>query len=533
MDIYKIIDKWSEEFKQPARQFKTHPEFKKQCLDFLKTQYNINPEDFKGNQNTGPDAELFWFLKNRRTKFPTCPITSQRTTYRDHGKYCKYAEGVASKDSRYLEKRKESIKNKYGVYCSLQTDQAKEKAKETCLKKYGVPHHMMSVDIHQNAIRNCQSQDAKIKRKETCLERYNSSAYIFSKEGQQLSTKAKREISYANLKRFSDYVIPMFSLEEWMKQKDTYLWKDVLNDIIFEAPYKGTIPRNPNKIKTNIELTIQYFLEQYNIKYEYGNRNILNGKEIDFYLPDYSIGIELHGLFWHSEYFKNRNYHYQKYIECKKQNIQLIQIFSDEIQEHLDIVLSRLKNKLGIYDRSIFARKCIIKEIDYKNKKDFLEKYHLQGNDNSSICLGAFYNDELISVMTFSKKRFGCKENNTWELMRYCLKEGVKSTGLASKLFTHFTRKYTPQKVISFADSRWSMNGFYNKLGFEYTHHSKPGYFYIKNCHRLNRMLFQKHKLPQILETYDPLLSEHQNMLNNNYLRIFDCGNDVFEWTPN
>lgn len=530
MDIYETIDNWYANFKQPARQFKNYPDFKKKCIDFLKNQYNIEPDEFKGNQNTGPDAELFWFLKNRRTEFPKCPITGKRTSYRDHGEYCKYAEGVASKDKKYIENRKKTIEAKYGVNCSLQTEQAKEKSKETCLEKYGVPHHMMNIKIHQNAIRNCQNDNAKEKRKNTCLEKYKSPAWVCSQEGQQLSTKVKRINSFNNLKRFSDYIIPLFTLDEWLEQKDTYKWKDVVNNVVFDAPYKGTIPCNPNRIKTNIELIIQQFLDQYNVKYEYRNRTILKGKEIDFYLLDFKIGIELHGLFWHSEYFKDKNYHIQKYIDCKQQGIQLIQIFSDEIENQLDIVLSRLKNKLGIFDRSIFARKCEIKEIDFKDKKEFLNKYHLQGNDSSSIYIGAFFGDELIGVMTFSKKRFGNTKEGSFELMRYCLKDGVKSTGLASRLFTYFVKKYNPQNIVTFADLRWSMNEFYTKLGFVFSHRSKPGYFYFKNGHRYNRMAFQKHKLQNILDIFDPQLSEHQNMLNNNYLRIFDCGNDVFEW---
>lgn len=256
-------------------------------------------------------------------------------------------------------------------------------------------------------------------------------------------------------------------------------------------------------------------------------------KEIDFYLYDFKIGIELHGLFWHSEMFRERSYHLQKYLLGKEKGIQIIQIFADEIIEHPNIVISRLKNKLDMFDRSIFARKCIVKEIDFKTKKEFLDTYHIQGNDNSSIYLGAFYNDELIGLMTFAKKRFGKKEEGSYELMRYCLKEGIKSTGLASKLFTYFTRKFNPIKVITFADLRWSMNGFYPKLGFVYKHRSAPNYFYFKGNRRLSRQMFQKHKLAKILNIFDDKLSEHQNMLNNGYLRIYDCGNDMFEWLTN
>ena len=40
-----------------------------------------------------------------------------------------------------------------------------------------------------------------------------------------------------------------------------------------------------------------------------------------------------------------------------------------------------------------------------------------------------------------------------------------------------------------------------------------------------NRMKFQKHKLNNLLENYDETLSERENMKNNGYLWIYDCGN--------
>ena len=53
--------------------------------------------------------------------------------------------------------------------------------------------------------------------------------------------------------------------------------------------------------------------------------------------------------------------------------------------------------------------------------------------------------------------------------------------------------------------------------------------FYIKNKNLYNRMNFQKHKLKKLLSTYDPLLSEWENMKLNGYDRIWDCGSLKFE----
>ncbi len=529
--IYDIIDSWGKKYTQPARQFKTHPEIKQLALDFLKNNFNINENEFKGSQNNTVNSELYWFLKNRRTSFPICPITGKRTSYRDKGEYCKYSENVSSKDIEFIEKRKQSIKEKYGVDCSLQTNIAKEKSKETCLKKYGVPHHMMNQMIHEKCIINCQTDKAKEKRKQTCLNRYGFVSYQCTPENQVKATKVKRTKSYENLQRFKDYVKPLFTLEEWIEQKETYKWLDVQNNIEFESSYKGVIPTNHIYHKTDIEKFIIKFLDDNNINYEYGNRSILNGKEIDLYLPNFKIGIELHGLFWHSELFRTKNYHYEKYVLAKEKGIQLIQIFGDEIKYKPNIVISRLENKLKLFKQSIFARKCTIKEISFEEKCKFLNTYHIQGNDNSSIKIGAYYNNELIGLMTFGFNRFAKNNNNNeYELYRYCLKEGIKSTGLASKIFKYFIKKYNPYKITTYADLRWGDGNFYKQLGFKYIHTSLPNYFYFKSNQRYSRIMFQKHKLQKLLPIYDENLSEHDNMFNNGYLRIYDCGNNVYQW---
>ena len=50
----------------------------------------------------------------------------------------------------------------------------------------------------------------------------------------------------------------------------------------------------------------------------------------------------------------------------------------------------------GLY--KLYGRKCEIIEIDTKCKNKFLNKYHIQGVDKSSVKLGAFYKGRLVAV---------------------------------------------------------------------------------------------------------------------------------------
>lgn len=215
---------------------------------------------------------------------------------------------------------------------------------------------------------------------------------------------------------------------------------------------------------------------------------------------------------------------------CKDIGYHLIHIFEDEWLTQNKIVKARLKARLGLTKYSIYARKCQIKEIDNTVKNRFLEKYHIQSQDLSSIKLGLFYKNRLVAVMTFGKRRFDDKEG--FELIRYCTIANFNIIGGAGKLLAYFRKLYSNQTIISYADKRWSTGNLYTQLGFTLLHESAPNYYYIHPDNvlkRYNRINFQKHKLHAILESFDPLLSEAENMKNNGYFRIYDCGNYVFE----
>lgn len=133
---------------------------------------------------------------------------------------------------------------------------------------------------------------------------------------------------------------------------------------------------------------------------------------------------------------------------------------------------------------------------------------------------GLYYNDELVSVMTFGKSRFS---NNEFELLRFCSKLYTNVIGGASKLFKYFLKDHPEiTNIVSYADRRWSIGNLYEKLGFNKRTITKPSYFYVKDGHRLSRLNFQKHKL--IAEGFDPNKTEHEIMLERKIYRIYDCG---------
>lgn len=266
------------------------------------------------------------------------------------------------------------------------------------------------------------------------------------------------------------------------------------------------------------------------------SRNTINPYELDIYFHKLALAIEYNGLYWHSEKMgKYKDYHLDKWNKCREKNIHLVQIFSDEWLNKTEIVKSRLLNLIGKSPNKIYARKCEVREVEVKEKNRFLNNNHIQGEDKSAIKLGLYYNNELVSLMTFGKPRkaIGKKNSNTineWELVRFCNKINTNVVGGASKLFKCFIKTNHPKHIYSFADNRWSspLNNLYIKLGFTLTNISNPGYWYTKSfTERYHRYNFSKQKL--IKQGADKNLTEFEIMDSLGYSRVWDCGTSRYE----
>lgn len=261
-------------------------------------------------------------------------------------------------------------------------------------------------------------------------------------------------------------------------------------------------------------------------------RDILpSGKEIDIYIPSKKIGIEFDGLYWHNELNKDKKYHLNKTIECEQLGIRLIHIFEDEWINKKEILLSMFKNFLGITEHKIYARKCVIRNVDISEATIFLNENHLQGTCPSTIKYGLYYQEELVSLMTFGNTRhFIGNSSHEYELLRFCNKRNYSIVGAASKLFKHFIKKHSPKSVVSYADRRWSKGNLYNNLGFKLYNKSEPNYYYVIGMERKNRFNFRKSVLVQKYNCPENM-SEHQFCLSNKWYRIYDCGCLCYEWS--
>lgn len=297
------------------------------------------------------------------------------------------------------------------------------------------------------------------------------------------------------------------------------------------SPFGGCKYCYGNTSKSENEI-IDYIKSSFpSLKLSLNDRTLLNGKEIDILIPQLKIGIEFNGLYWHSEeVHSDKNYHLNKTNMCEEKGYQLIQIFEDEFIYSKNIVLSKIKHILGMdYGKKIMARKCNVKEITYKEAKDFLLINHIQGFAKATTYVGCFYKNELIAVMTFVKTNI-----NEWELNRFATDNNFNCIGVGGKLFKYFTRNYNPSSIKSFADRRWSTllhDNLYTKIGFEIDKITRPDYYYLikgtnKRIHKFNfrkQILHKKYSFP--------ISDTETDMANKlNACKIWNCGLIKYIW---
>lgn len=250
----------------------------------------------------------------------------------------------------------------------------------------------------------------------------------------------------------------------------------------------------------------------------------INNYEIDVYIPEKNIGIEFNGLYWHSEdKGKDFKYHYDKWLFCKNNDIQLIQVWEDDWKEKPDLIKRMLLHKLGLNGKDkIFARNTYVKKLTQKETDVFLNINHIQGSVSGGIRLGLVDITGIIVSVMVLKTENGSKGRKL-NLLRYATSCAVP--GGFTKLLKHVEKEYKPESIITFSDNTVSDGKLYENNGFENTKTIKPDYMYIvngKRVHKFNYRLKRFREDPSLL--FEEELTEKQLAELNNLSRIWDAG---------
>jgi very-short-patch-repair endonuclease len=476
-------------------------------------------------------------------------------------------EKYGNKNYNNLEKLKSTLLEKYGVENISKLEEFVKKSNDTKFAHFG---EQMTSDFAiksimerlQNGTLGYQSAAAK----QTIREKYGVEHVSQNKNvAAQISSTNIDKFYYSIVSgsRLDGQAVPLFTREEYKGTRGIndeqlfYKFKCTSCDVCFDAVLEdGKVPKCQRcypSVRSRPELEILEFLKEHlpiDCEIKQNDRQLISPLELDFYIPSKNVAIEFDGIVWHSEFFgeKEKKYHIHKTKMAADKGVKLIHIFENEWVVSKNIVKRKILNLIGsnkiiseshsTINKSIFARKCKILEIESDVCSKFLQTYHIQGTDRSTVKLGAFFENTLVAVMTFGKGRvaLGTKHSkqDEYEMYRFAVGE-TPVIGIGGKLLTYFIENYKPEKITTFADIRYSgMRAFYEKIGFSFAGITSPNYWYfnMSDPYKLvHRFGFQKGVLHKKLPIFDASITEWENMKNNGFDRIWDCGNLKYIWT--
>jgi len=546
-------------------------------------EVKINPANFKHyhkiNENIKNKETYIFDISNlTKTSSAFISVVCDECGLEKEIKYKYYVKYGFSDGEYYCRKcnSKKKTQEKYGVDNVFQLEVIKEKIKHSIKEKYGVENISQSDEIkRENQILYSnrtfeEREEINKKRQSTLQEKYNidNISQLLEIKNKKKNTWDKKDETFLNKIKstrietlLEKYGVEHTSLITNIKKQQVETYKintgkrflnknnifikiednnltgccHVCNSDFFISKQLFNSRKN-NKITyctkclpidsgvSGKELKLLEFIkDNYDGEIIESDRKILNGKELDIYLPELKIAFEFNGIYWHNELNKDKNYHLEKHKKCKEKGINLFHIYEDDWDFRNNIIKSMILNKIGKTINIIYARKTkIVELLDNIIIQKFLNENHLQGYTSSSKKIGLYHNNILISLMIFKKK------DTVYELVRFATKLNTSVIGGASKLISYFSKKYDYDRIITFSNNDYSDGKLYEILNFKKTKTLLPDYSYVFEKRRRHKFNFRKNKLKKM--GFDiSSKTEHKICLENGLFRIYDSGKIKWE----
>ena len=432
----------------------------------------------------------------------------------------KYGVDNPAKSAIFQEKKKQTNISRYGVDNPQKSDIIRNKTAQTNFKKYGYVNPLCATEIKEKA-------------KKTLLNNYgvaNPSQSPIIQNTIKQNNIAKYGVPIANAAHMTVDSFNQINDPVWLANaistttiQDIAVQSNVNISTIYKKISEFSLKEPTGLPHSQPEFQLIDFIKSLGFNdVIHGDRTIIFPKEIDIVIPSAKLAIEYCGLFWHSEFYKDINYHKNKMVAVNNAGYQLLTIFEDEYLTSSKLIEKMIQHKLGKSTDKIFARNTNVVEVfDTNAIKNFYDNNHVQHWDKgSSITCALTHNNEYVAMMSFEKNK-----NNSMYLTRFATSCHV--LGGASKLFKYFLISYPNiTEIISFADLRWSDGNLYNKLGFKLLKTLEPDYRYIVRGERRHKFNYRKVQLKKLFgnELDTDNMTEKEIMLAMNIPRIWDCG---------
>ena len=235
--------------------------------------------------------------------------------------------------------------------------------------------------------------------------------------------------------------------------------------------------------------------------------------------------------------------HFDAYKRALSDGVHLVSIFEHDWLKKKDKIISYFND---VYNsKPLYARKLTLSTVPSKQKREFINRYHLSGDSSQgSIAYGLYTDTELVSVMTFGKLRgqTHVQYEKSFELSRFVTASGYRVIGGASRLFSAFIRDYDPEYICCYSDNDFYTGQTYDKLGFKFVEdgHKAIDYNWVRynedytDIEVLSRQQCQpwrlRTKYPEILGHFTEGSQEDFCMLSLGFSKFYRASNARREW---
>lgn len=316
-------------------------------------------------------------------------------------------------------------------------------------------------------------------------------------------------------------IIGMHSTEAREKSKETHLEKYGVPSYVMTKECRNsynTISK-PNKefAKKLEELGIEYEMEFPLERYSY----------------DLRVGdtlVEINPFAFHNVTFSpfgnipDKDYHKNKTLTAIENGFRCVHVWDwDDTDKIIQLFTSR---------ETLYARNLEIKDVEQKECREFLQKYHLQNDTRSQPIRLGLYDKDLIMVMTFGTPRYN--KNFEYEMLRLCTKTGYKVVGGANRLFKYFLNNYQPKSVLSYCDMSKFTGEVYLNLGFTLLKENAPSkhWYHPNGSHftdgQLRKQGFDRLVGKEYNISYGKGTSNEELMRSYGYTEVFDTGQNTY-----
>lgn len=431
------------------------------------------------------------------------------------------------------ESYKKTCIDKYGVDNVFKSEEIKEKSKQTMLRKYGVEYTTQSSDLQKKIIESNQERfgvdyyvmlpEVKDRAMKLCKERFEElkpiRENIIRENLTSQSLAEKFGVVPATINFLANHEL---NIPHKVSIQGVYIYDDSAEQIFSEY-----FSRNVYHSKQETEI-FNYLKTIYDGDILINDRKVLDGNELDLYLPEKNVAIEVDGVYWHCELFKPKNYHLDKTVRCKEKGIRLIHIYESDWRDKVDICKSILASSIGVYLKRYYARNLKLSVIDNEVARSFYDKNHLQGLEGRIDISLALLDDDsnVVQCCSFVMKGFHSGET---ELIRMATRLNCQVVGGFSRLVSHFVKDYKIKNLVSYINRAWFDGKGYYHSGFEFVHNNPVSYYVVYHEKLVHKSKFRKQCLKKMFERgelkyYNDNDTEEEIEIRNNLYRFFDCG---------